>query len=181
MDHHSLLNADTLTEEKLWRIAGTRDLGSVAHLELVIDSSRQTVDNLGELVPGLHTLSLDGSNLCSLRDLGTALDKLHTLSLNASKVKELDGISALPALRELRLADNDVPNLTPLCMHESLQVGRAVTKTVGASTSPTASPTASTTSAAPPSPKPSYAPITPPRHHHDLTPSLDPDPRPSRQ
>ena len=75
-----------MTEEKLWRIAGTRDLGSVAHLELVIDSSRQTVDNLGELVPGLHTLSLDGSNLCSLRDLGTALDKLHTLSLNSSKV-----------------------------------------------------------------------------------------------
>lgn len=114
--------ADTLTEEKLWRISGTRELHSLTHLELVVDSSRQALENLGGLLPALHTLSLDGSRLCSLRDLGTELRKLHTLSLNSAGVEELDGLSALPHLRELRLRDNRIAELAPLCTHESLQI-----------------------------------------------------------
>jgi len=114
--------ADTLTQEKLWRIAGTRQLDSLTELHIVIDAQRQNVEDLGRFLPSLHTLVLDGSTIPSIRDLGTALQKLHTLSLNAAKVSELDGMSALPSLRELRLQGNDINNLTPLCTHDSLQV-----------------------------------------------------------
>lgn len=120
------LAADTLTESKLWRIAGTRNLASVTALELVVDTSRQTVEDLGHLVPNLSSLTLDGSAVSSIRDLGTALKSLHTLSLNGSGLEELDGMSALPELRELHLRDNRLSELTGLCMHDTLQVSPSV-------------------------------------------------------
>ena len=120
------LAADTLTESKLWRIAGTRNLASVTALELVVDTSRQTVEDLGHLVPNLSSLTLDGSAVSSIRDLGTALKSLHTLSLNGSGLEELDGMSALPELLELHLRDNRLSELTGLCMHDTLQVSPSV-------------------------------------------------------
>lgn len=119
------LAADTLTEAKLYRIAGTRNLETVSSLELVVDTSRQTVEDLGNMVPCLRSLTLDGSAISSIRDLGTALKQLHTLSLNGSGLEELDGMSALPELRELHLRDNRLSELTGLCMHDTLQVTSA--------------------------------------------------------
>eukprot|EP00613_Pedinella_sp_CCMP2098_P053054 CAMPEP_0171896328 /NCGR_PEP_ID=MMETSP0992-20121227/47515_1 /TAXON_ID=483369 /ORGANISM="non described non described, Strain CCMP2098" /LENGTH=924 /DNA_ID=CAMNT_0012524325 /DNA_START=89 /DNA_END=2861 /DNA_ORIENTATION=- len=118
------LQADILTEEKLRRLAGTRDLTRVTSLDLVLDSKdrQQGAEALGWLLPSLHTLVLDGSCLSSLRDLGTDLKGLTSLSLTDAGLEELDGISALPSLRSLKLRNNRVNDLTPLCMHESLQV-----------------------------------------------------------
>lgn len=58
----------------------------------------------------------------SFRDLGTSLQSLRILWLSRSGVTDLDGIGALCGLKELYLAFNDIADLTPLAMHDELQV-----------------------------------------------------------
>ncbi|CAM9264473.1 unnamed protein product, partial [Discosporangium mesarthrocarpum] len=113
---------DTLTEEQLQRAVGTRHLEDVSQLELVIDSSKMSIEGIWGKLPSLHCLVLDGSTLVSFRDLGVSLRHLHTLSLAGSSIEDLDGIAALSGLRELRLPRNQLVDLTPIACHESLQV-----------------------------------------------------------
>jgi hypothetical protein len=69
-------------EEKLWQMAGTRDLKNLARLELHIDRAAMSVEGImGALLPVLQALILDGSAFASFRDLGTGLRHLRTLSL----------------------------------------------------------------------------------------------------
>lgn len=112
----------TLTEDKLVRICGTRELETVTRLELCVDMNAMGVECLSSLLPCLENLVLDGSVMSSFRDLGTGLSRLRTLSLVGANVKDLDGIGALRGLRELRLSRNSVEDLTPLACHEALQV-----------------------------------------------------------
>jgi hypothetical protein len=112
----------TLNEEKLWQMAGTRDLKNLARLELHIDMAAMSVEGIGALLPVLQTLILDGSAFTSFRDLGTGLRQLRTLSLAGCGVTRLDGIGALSALRELNLQHNAVDDVSALACHDTLQV-----------------------------------------------------------
>lgn len=119
------LSEGMLTEEAIRAAAGratTRELHDVTRLALVVDSSQVSVEGVWDVVPNLHTLTLDGSRLLSFRDLGVGLRNLNTLSLESSFVEDLDGIAALSGLRELRLAHNRVSDMTPLACHETLQI-----------------------------------------------------------
>ncbi|CAN0540702.1 unnamed protein product, partial [Ectocarpus sp. 12 AP-2014] len=87
-----------LTEEAIRVAAGkatTLQLRDVSRLQIVIDSSKVSVEGVWDAVPKLHTLTLDGSLLESFRDLGVGLRHLNTLSLESSCVEDLDGIGAL--------------------------------------------------------------------------------------
>ena len=95
----------------------------MAKLELVVSAGRTSqLESLGELLPALEALRLDGSSLPSIRELGTGLRRLRSLSLARVGLAELDGIAALPALRELAAPGNALDDLTPLFAHDSLQV-----------------------------------------------------------
>ena len=114
--------ADVLTAEKLHGICGTQALGDVQNVEIVVDTTRISMDVLADFLPNLISLTLDNSRILSIRDLGTNLQHLKTLSLADVGLTELDGIAALANLRELRLANNSIDDLTPLAMHETLQI-----------------------------------------------------------
>ncbi|CAB1099920.1 unnamed protein product [Ectocarpus sp. CCAP 1310/34] len=119
------LSEGMLTQEAIRVAAGkatTRQLRDVSRLQIVIDSSMVSIEGVWDAVPKLHTLTLDGSRLESFRDLGVGLRHLNTLSLESSCVEDLDGIGALSGLRELRLARNQVSDVTPLACHGCLQV-----------------------------------------------------------
>lgn len=116
------LAAQNLSEDKLKRITGNHALDTVTQIALQLKSHCQFFANLGELLPSLLSLTLDESELKSLRDLGTSLCSLRVLSLARCGLSDLDGLTAFPALRELYFNDNKVADLDPLFHHESLQV-----------------------------------------------------------
>ncbi|KAJ1462255.1 hypothetical protein M885DRAFT_506422 [Pelagophyceae sp. CCMP2097] len=116
------LAAMDLSEDKLWKIAGTRRLDTITEITLSLRSSSQSFANVGELLPNLVELVLDGSELASLRDLGTGLQSLKSLSLARCGMRELDGMSALPRLNTLDVAHNHISDLDALSHHEHLQV-----------------------------------------------------------
>lgn len=87
-----------------------------------MDSSKQSIEVLGELLPSLQQLVLENSTLFSFRDLGTSLHSLRTLSLSRSSITDLDGISSLTCLQELYVQHNQITDISPLSMHEELQV-----------------------------------------------------------
>ncbi|KAG9398873.1 Leucine-rich repeat-containing protein 56 [Aphanomyces cochlioides] len=97
---------DDITEEKL----------------LTVDTRKQSIEALGELLPSLTQLNLHQSVLRSFRDLGTSLHGLQVLYLMRSGIKDLDGIGALTGLRELYLQFNEISDVSSLSMHEELQI-----------------------------------------------------------
>ena len=104
LDHEDFV--DDLSEEYLREVAGTDDLQSLTYLELTIDTTDQSVEPLGRMLPNIAQLKLNHSRLASFRDLGTQLRNLRILWLNRSGVTELDGVGALTGLKELYLAFN---------------------------------------------------------------------------
>ena len=99
-------------------------LDSETALTIAVDTrDDQPVDAIGHLMPQLQHLHLiSTSTLCSVRDLGTSLRHLLVLKASRCSLCELDGIAALPSLEELYLSFNDIWELSPLALHESLQV-----------------------------------------------------------
>ncbi|CAK9011668.1 Leucine-rich repeat-containing protein 56, partial [Durusdinium trenchii] len=116
------LEIDMLTDDKLRKLAAKDDLESVTDITFRVDTTDQSISQLGLMLPNLVNLTLDKSIVSSFRDFGTHLRSLQVLHLSASHVNDLDGISALDALTELFLANNHVKSLTPLAMHEHLRV-----------------------------------------------------------
>eukprot|EP01029_Cantina_marsupialis_P021701 TRINITY_DN5248_c0_g1_i1.p1 TRINITY_DN5248_c0_g1~~TRINITY_DN5248_c0_g1_i1.p1 ORF type:complete len:641 (-),score=164.92 TRINITY_DN5248_c0_g1_i1:245-2167(-) len=113
---------ELISEDKLLEVAGAASLDQITKLSIKIDTSDQSAAKLGELLPNIKELRLSGSKLSTFRDLGTSLKHLKILFLSQSGVKDLDGIGALEGLEELYLPFNDISDLTPLMMHENLQV-----------------------------------------------------------
>ncbi|RHZ03859.1 hypothetical protein DYB26_014334 [Aphanomyces astaci] len=113
---------DDITDEKLRRLSGKQDLNRVTYLQLTVDTHKQSVEALGELLPSLTQLRLHQSVLHSFRDLGTSLHGLQILWLMSSGVKDLDGIGALTGLRELYLQFNDIVDVSPLSLHDELHI-----------------------------------------------------------
>ncbi|EQC40562.1 hypothetical protein SDRG_02450 [Saprolegnia diclina VS20] len=111
-----------LTHDKLRQLSGKSDLTKVTFLQLSIDTGKQSVEALGELLPSLLQLRLHESKLHSFRDLGTSLHSLQVLWLERCGVTDLDGIGALTGLRELYLNGNCISDISPLSMHDELSV-----------------------------------------------------------
>ncbi|KDO30240.1 hypothetical protein SPRG_19795 [Saprolegnia parasitica CBS 223.65] len=111
-----------LTHDKLRQLSGKSDLTRVTFLQLSIDTGKQSVEALGELLPSLLQLRLHESKLHSFRDLGTSLHSLQVLWLERCGVTDLDGIGALTGLRELYLQGNCISDISPLSMHDELSV-----------------------------------------------------------
>ncbi len=91
-------------------------------LELSVDTSNQSVAQIGELCPNLVQLKLNDSVLQSIRDLGTAVRGLQVLWLARCGLKDVDGIGVLENLKELYLAFNNIDDIAPLSLHENLEV-----------------------------------------------------------
>jgi len=111
---------EELSEERLTSQLGELSLVTTAQLRL--DTVRQGADCLGVLLPNLLHLKLTGSNIASLRDLGTGLAQLQVLSLGRCKLQDLGGLASLGQLRELYMPFNDVADLSPLALHDSIEV-----------------------------------------------------------
>lgn len=97
-------------------------MDSVTKLELSVDTTEQSINRLGELCPNLRQLKLNDSQLCSFRDLGTNLRNLRILWLSRSGITDLDGITVLELLEELYVSFNDIEDLSPLSVHDTLSV-----------------------------------------------------------
>lgn len=115
---------DGISEEFLRQYTGRDDLQEIGTLELQVDavSRAQRAEMLGELLPRLLQLKLSQSRICTVRDLGTSLQNLKVLWLCRSQLQDLGGITNMPVLEELYVAFNDIRDLSPLWMHETLQV-----------------------------------------------------------
>jgi len=87
-----------------------------------VDAGKQSVEVIGEMLPSLQQLTLDSSMLYSFRDLGTSLHSLQVLSVARSGITDLDGIGALACLQQLYAQHNRIADISPLSMHEELQV-----------------------------------------------------------
>jgi hypothetical protein len=113
---------DFISERKLRKLSGEDDLKNVTKLTLSVDTSEHSLSLLGHLTPNLRELKLVNSVLRSFRDLGTSLINLRILHASKCKISDLDGISVLPGLEELYVPFNKIQDVTPLAMHEHLQV-----------------------------------------------------------
>ncbi|KAF1792200.1 Leucine-rich repeat domain, L domain-like [Phytophthora cactorum] len=117
---------DDITEDKLRKLTGSQDLERVTSLQISIDSTKQSVEVIGELLPSLQQLRLQQSNLSSFRDLGTSLRSLGSLWAMHCQISDLDGIGALLNLQELYLQHNNVSDISPLTMHEELRIWKGI-------------------------------------------------------
>jgi hypothetical protein len=111
-----------IDEEYLSEICGTEDLSDVQRVQLRINTSYQSIIDIHNLLPSLQILILDQSTILSVRDLGVGLRHISSLSLNDCGLSDIDGIGVLTGLRELRLRDNLISDVTPLAMHENIEV-----------------------------------------------------------
>ena len=112
-EEQALISA-SITDEQLRVLTGSHHLETVDFLQLAVDSSCVPLNTLGERLPRLEQLKLNGSSLPSIRELGTSLSRLRVLWLCRCGLAELDGMSALPVLQELYLAFNDIEKLDSL-------------------------------------------------------------------
>ena len=120
-DMQNIMNS-IINEEYIRRETGADDMESIMHLNLIIDTADQSVFELSEILPNLKHLVLDHSNITSIRDLGIGLRFLTSLSLSSCSLYDIDGIGVLTGLQELCLSDNYLTDVTPLAMHETIQV-----------------------------------------------------------
>ncbi|KAL0629171.1 Leucine-rich repeat-containing protein 56 [Plecturocebus cupreus] len=111
-----------LSPARLQALALADDLQLVRALEVCVDTREGSLGNFGVHLPNLDQLKLNGSRLGSLRDLGTSLGHLRVLWLARCGLTDLDGIAALPALKELYASYNNISDLSPLCLLEQLEL-----------------------------------------------------------
>eukprot|EP01041_Mallomonas_annulata_P002230 gene2230-4330_t len=108
-------------EDFFHRLLQTDNLTTIQELKVIIDTSIQSIDDIGDMMPNLRSLHLDNSNILSLRDLGITLRNIISLSLNNCHITELDGIGSFVDLQILSLRDNIITDICPLAMLENLK------------------------------------------------------------
>jgi Leucine-rich repeat (LRR) protein len=113
---------DVISEEYLYRLYPGQNLKEFQTISLIIDTSYQSLLDLGDLLPNLTKLILDHSKLSSVRDLGTGLRSLTSVSLNNCGLSEIDGIGMLSHLQSLQVRDNQITDINPMAMHETIEV-----------------------------------------------------------
>lgn len=98
------------------------DWNTITYLELLVNLSDHSLSALGEKFPNLIHLKLNSSVIPTIRDLGTSLKNLQVIWLNRCGIKDLDGIHALPELKEIYLAYNDIDDISALGALEYIQI-----------------------------------------------------------
>ena len=110
-------------EDRLRSISGQFDLRDVTTIELKVDTREMAVSSMGEKLPKLQELKLNGSFVPQLRDLGTSLQQLRVLWLARSNLEELAGVaSGLPLLQELYVSFNEIRDVSSLADMDHLEV-----------------------------------------------------------
>jgi len=121
LEQEALISA-SITDEQLQSLAGSTNLLSVTFLQMAVDSEFVPLGSLGERLPALEQLKLNGSSIPSIRFLGTSLSKLRVLWICRCGLSGLEGLSALPELQELYVAFNEVSTLTCITEAERLEI-----------------------------------------------------------
>ena len=115
------ISSRVIGEKYLIRLTNGADLECLKHLTLLVNTSRDSLLELGDVVPNLESLVLDGSIIESVRDLGTNLTRLLSLSMNNCGLTDLDGIGVLSGLKQLSVCDNEISECSTLTMHDSIE------------------------------------------------------------
>ena len=84
--------------------------------------NQSVIYSTGSYLPSLVELKFTGSVIPCLRDLGTSLSVVKILWMACCQVGDLDGLPAMPNLKELYLAFNEVEDISILTMLPSLEV-----------------------------------------------------------
>ncbi|XP_046862105.1 leucine-rich repeat-containing protein 56-like isoform X2 [Xenia sp. Carnegie-2017] len=113
---------DYLSPQKLKSLTGIQDLDEVVFLEMKVNTVQNSLGNFGSMVQNLKQLKLSNSVISSIRDLGTSLVNLQSLWMAKCGLSDLDGISSLCSIKELYLAYNDICEVSPLTMLDTLEV-----------------------------------------------------------
>lgn len=116
------LMEDYLSPQKLKCLTGINDLQELLFLEMVVNTTQNSLGNFGNMVKNLRQLKLSNSIIASVRDLGTSLANLQTLWMAKCGLTDLDGISSLCSIKELYLAYNDITDVSPLSMLDTLEI-----------------------------------------------------------
>jgi len=116
------IQEEGLSADFLRHYCDLSDLDQVTRLEIQVDSVMQAVDSLGCHLRNLRQLKLTESSIMCVRELGTELYNLEVLWMSRCGLQDLNGVSAIPALREFYLPFNDVTDLSPLSGQENLEV-----------------------------------------------------------
>ena len=80
------------------------------------------MQNLGNLLPNLAQLKINGSKMGSLRDMGTSLINLEILWASRCSMNDISGIMMFQNLKELYISFNHIKDLTDIGFLENLQV-----------------------------------------------------------
>eukprot|EP00966_Prymnesium_polylepis_P248608 5748052-Prymnesium_polylepis.1 len=122
LEEEAALISASITDEQLHSLAGSTDLSTVNFLQMAVDSEYVPLGTLGERLPVLEQLKLNGSSIPSIRFLGTSLSKLRVLWICRCGLSGLEGLSALPELQELYVAFNEVSALSCITEAERLEI-----------------------------------------------------------
>ncbi|XP_067937437.1 leucine-rich repeat-containing protein 56-like [Watersipora subatra] len=122
VDETELLIEEFLSPRKLRALTGIEDLEEVKYLEMRVDTSETSLGNFGALLPNLSQLKLNNSIISSVRDIGSSFSVLRILWMPRCNLEDLDGVTAMPNLKELYLAYNDIAELSPLSMMTSIEI-----------------------------------------------------------
>jgi Leucine-rich repeat (LRR) protein len=115
--------SDAVTREQLYRICRTSDLHTVRYLEVTLDLTRTPIHHLLEHLPSLRQLVLTTNGpMTSIRELGINAKNLIMIHISNSGIQDLDGISSLTSVVELRLSNNKINDLSPLALHDTLEI-----------------------------------------------------------
>ncbi|XP_063692535.1 uncharacterized protein F09G8.5-like isoform X2 [Bolinopsis microptera] len=104
------------------QLSGYSDLSHVISLDLIVDTSESSLGSLGNYLPNIRELRLSGSRISSVRDLGTTLRSLQVLWMSRCGLQDLDGIGSIGTLRELYLSYNEISDVSPLSMVDTLEL-----------------------------------------------------------
>ena len=111
-----------LSPSRLREITENENLDQVTTLQMVVDTTENSLGNFGNYLPNLTELDLSNSVLTSVRDLGSSLAKLEIMWLTKCQLVDLDGLSTFYNVTELYLAYNHINNLNDLSMMDNLRI-----------------------------------------------------------
>jgi len=100
MSHNAVVSS-AITAEYMKHYCNNDDLDAVMDLEIEVDGEEERFDRIGDMLPNLESLKLNGSLVESIRGLGCKFQNVRYLWLNRAGLTDLDGIESLPMLEEL--------------------------------------------------------------------------------
>lgn len=121
-EEEEVLFEDVLSPKKLRQLTGFSDLSQVISMDLLVDTSESSLGSLGNYLPNILELRLSGSRISSVRDLGTTLRSLQVLWMSQCGLEDLDGIASIGQLKELYLSYNEISDVSPLSMIDTLEL-----------------------------------------------------------